>query len=125
MGKLKELGNKLMSTPVKKSWFVLSYLYLVLPALLYLLADLSNIQSMSKIFATLFHNYGIFCVNVIPSPANFTGLVGLCLAVWFVVAAMRKKDWVDVGICLAMIALNAAYFLLGWNYWLLQRLGGL
>ena len=56
------------------------------------------------------------------APFNGTGVVGLAALVYLVVWAVRRKDWLDLGITLALGAANAASFLLAWNYTILRLL---
>lgn len=118
MDDLKNLKDRLMNIKVTKSWQYLAYLYLALPGLLFLLGW----TTQSKIFGSLFHNYGLFGVNPIPNLSTFTGIVGLGLAIWFLVSALRRRDWLDLAISAVLVALNAAYFLFGVNYSLLGML---
>ncbi|MEG1687085.1 MAG: hypothetical protein RR022_00930 [Angelakisella sp.] len=113
----KERFDKLEHAEIHKSWLYLLYIYLVLPALLLLLAYLSQ----KKTFALLFHNYGLFVANPIPG-GSLSGWVGLILGIFFTANALRKKDWKDSALCLVLLAADAAYFLLGVNYMLLQLL---
>lgn len=45
-------------------------------------------------------------------------LIFLGLAVW----AIRRRDWVDLGVTLALGGVNALYFWMEWNYQLLRFL---
>lgn len=110
--------EKLMNVKVTKSWQYLTYLYLVLPGLLFLLGWITQ----SSVFGSIFHNYGLFAVSPIPNFSSFTGIIGLGIAIWFLVAALRRRDWVDLAVSSVLVALNAGYFLLGVNYMLLKML---
>lgn len=118
MNKLDKLKEKLLNSKISKSWQYLCYIYLLLPGLLFLLGWLTQ----SKTFGSLFHNYGLFAINPIPNLSALTGVVGLGLAVWFLVAALRRRDWLDFAVSATLVALNAAYFYFGVNYILLKML---
>lgn len=118
MNSINDLKEKFMNAKITKSWQYLAYIYLLLPALLFLLGWLTQ----SKVFGALFHNYGLFATNPIPNLSSFTGIIGLGIAIWFLVAALRRKDWGDFAISAVLIAFNAAYFILGLNYTLLSML---
>ena len=107
-----------------KSWQYLLYLYLLLPSVLFLLAFLLKNTSFGVSLAAMFHNYGLFVTNPIPNFAafNFTGVIGIGRALFFVGWAVKRKNWVDLVLSLALIALNFSYFFFGWNYQLARLL---
>lgn len=118
MSRLDNIKNRVLGIEINKSWVYLIYVYLLLPALLFLLAWALRSTGMGGTFGTLFHNYGLFIASPIPS-ASLTGIVGLLLGVFFTAKAVRKRDWLDTGICVVLILANAACYLLELNYKLL------
>ncbi len=122
MGKLDELKEKANGFELKKSWQYQLYITLVLPAALFLLAFLLRGNGLGVTLARIFHTYNLYVSCPIPSlaPFNGTGVVGLGLLVWLCFSAARRKDWPDLGITLALGAVNALYFWMEWNYLLLR-----
>lgn len=116
---IKSVGNKVLNAQINKSWLFLSYLYLLLPGLLFGLGVLFRTQTLGKTFASLFHNYGLFAISTIPNLGSFTGILGLGLAGWFLYAALRRRDWLDFGLSAVLVAANTLYFYFEVNYWLL------
>ena len=123
--KMRQAGDKLMSLQINKSWQYLAYLYLLLPGVLFALGYFLREQALGKTFAALFHNYGLFAVSTIPNLSNLTGLVGLGLAAWFLFAAVRRRDWLDLGLSAGLVGLNTLYFYFELNYRLLNLLPSL
>ena len=124
MGKLEELREKADRFEIRKSWQYLAYIVVVLPGVLFLLAYLLRSSGAGVMLARMFHTYNLYVSSPVPnlSPFNGTGVIGLVALVWLVVWAVRRRDWVDLGITLALGAVNAAYFLLEWNYTILRLL---
>lgn len=105
-----------------KSWQYLVYLYLLLHALLFALAYLLRNTDFGVMLAGLFHNYGLYVIQVIPSFSNFTGVIGAGIALFLLGWAVRRRDWLDLLISLGLVGLNFAYFYLEWNYRLVPLL---
>ncbi|MEG1943264.1 MAG: hypothetical protein RR049_05550, partial [Angelakisella sp.] len=105
MDSLNRLREKFLAVKITKSWHYLAYLYLVLPALLFAAAYLTRAGSLGKVLGTLFHNYGLFAVNPIPNFSSFTGIVGLGMAIWFLVSALRRRDMADFLLTALLVAL--------------------
>ena len=122
MGKLDEWKEKAGRFELKKSWQYQLYIILVLPAVLFLLAFLLRGNGLGVTLARIFHTYNLYVSCPLPhfSPFNGTGVVGLGLLLWLAFGAIRRKDWPDLGITLALGAVNALYFWQEWNYLLLR-----
>ena len=122
MGKLDQLWEKADRVEIKKSWQYQLYITVVLPALLFLLAWVLQGNGLGVTLARIFHTYNLYVSNPLPNldPFNGTGLVGLVLLLWLCFGAVRRKDWPDLGITLALGAANAVYFWQEWNYLLLR-----
>lgn len=116
MGKFDKVGEKFSEIKLDKSWHYLCYIYLLLPGVLFLLALLGKNQPFAKTLGLLFHNYGLFVTNTVPNLSTFTGVLGLGLALWFLLDTARRRDWTDMTISLVLVACNTVYFLMGWNY---------
>ena len=122
MGKLDELKEKAGRFELKKSWQYQLYITLILPAVLFLLAFLLRGNGLGVALARIFHTYNLYVSCPIPNlaPFNGTGVVGLGLLVWLSFGAVRRKDWPDLAVTLALGAVNALYFWQEWNYLLLR-----
>ena len=109
---------------IRKSWQYLLYITVVLPAVLFLLAYLLRDSAFGVSLGRIFHTYGLYVSSPIPNldPFNGTGVLGLVILVALAVWAVRRRDWADLGITLALGAANALYFAMGWNYALLPML---
>ena len=109
---------------IRKSWQYLLYITVVLPAVLFLLAYLLGDSAFGVSLGRIFHTYGLYVSSPIPNldPFNGTGVLGLVILVALAVWAVRRRDWADLGITLALGAANALYFAMGWNYALLPML---
>ena len=109
---------------IRKSWQYLLYITVVLPAVLFLLAYLLGDSAFGVSLGRIFHTYGLYVSSPIPNldPFNGTGVLGLVILVALAVWAVRRRDWADMGITLALGAANALYFAMGWNYALLPML---
>ena len=109
---------------IRKSWQYLLYITVVLPAVLFLLPYLLGDSAFGVSLGRIFHTYGLYVSSPIPNldPFNGTGVLGLVILVALAVWAVRRRDWADLGITLALGAANALYFAMGWNYALLPML---
>ena len=109
---------------IRKSWQYLLYITVVLPAVLFLLAYLLGDSAFGVSLGRIFHTYGLYVSSPIPNldPFNGTGVLGLVILAALAVWAVRRRDWADLGITLALGAANALYFAMGWNYALLPML---
>jgi len=122
MGKLGRFWEKSNQFEVRKSWQYQLYVALILPGLLFLLAWLLQRQALGVALARLYHTYNLYVASPIPNlaPFNGTGVLGLVILLGLCVWAVRRRDWADLGVTLALGAVNAVYFWLGWNYLLLR-----
>ena len=120
-GKAREKAGKF---EIRKSWQYLLYITVVLPAVLFLLAYLLGDSAFGVSLGRIFHTYGLYVSSPIPNldPFNGTGVLGLVILAALAVWAVRRRDWADLGITLALGAANALYFAMGWNYALLPML---
>lgn len=122
MGKLDEWKKKVNESEVQKSWQYMLYIAGILPGAIYLLAWLLRENISGLMLGRLFHTYSLYVSSPIPhiDPFNGTGVLGLVILVALVVWAIRRKDWPDLAITLALGAINAYYFWAEWNYMLLR-----
>lgn len=122
MGKLDELKEKINNSDIQKSWQYMLYIAGVLPGGIYLLAWLLRENISGVMLGRLFHTYNLYVSSPIPhlDPFNGVGVLGLVILVVLAVWAVRRKDWPDLAITLALGAANAAYFWMEWNYQLLR-----
>lgn len=122
MGKLEELKEKVNNSDIQKSWQYMLYIAGVLPGGIYLLAWLLRENGSGVMLGRLFHTYNLYVSSPLPNfdPFNGTGMLGLVILVVLVVWAVRRRDWLDLAITLALGAVNAYYFWAEWNYQLLQ-----
>ena len=107
---------------LKKMWQWLVYLYVVLPALLFLLGFLTRNMDMGILFARLVHSYCLYVVNPIPDVPSMTGIVGAVLALGVVFYTLYRRDFRDFGVSFALIALNFLYYFTQTNYLLIRYL---
>lgn len=124
MGNWNEMKEKAGNFEIRKSWQYLLYITVVLPVALFLLAFLLKSNSLGVSLGRIFHTYGLYVSNPIPnfSPFNGTGVLGLAILIFLAVWAVRRRDWTDLGITLALGAANALYFAMEWNYAILPLL---
>ena len=116
------MQKNLKDIKVTKSWQYLAYLYLALYGILFLLAFLLKNTGLGIVLASLFHNYGLYVIQVIPHFSNFTGVIGAGLVLFFLGWAVKRKDWPDLILSLVLVGLNFLYFFFQWNYLLVPLL---
>ena len=123
-GFLKKIKIKLSSFSLTKSWQYLVYIYIVLPGLIFLLAQIFKNISLGSTMSSLFHTYNLYAISTVPnfSPFNFTGIIGIVIAVYFIFHAVKSKDWKDLIISSVLVAANFLYFLFEVNYMLVPYL---
>ncbi len=107
-----EFKNKVSGAELSRSWQYLLYIYVVLPAVLFLFAWLLRGNSMGHALASLYHTYNIFVVCPIPNFQSFTGVLGLLLAIYFLIQPIWRKNWFDLAISGALVLLNFLFFYL-------------
>ena len=107
---------------LKKMWQWLAYLYVVLPAVLFLLGFLTRNLEMGVVFARLFHSYCMYIVNPIPDVPSLTGILGAVLALGTVFYTLYRRDFRDFGLSVGLIALNFAFYFTQTNYLLIPYL---
>lgn len=124
MGKFDALREKANRFELNRSWQYELYIAGVLPGLLFLLAWLLRGGGLGVTLARIFHTYNLYVSSPLPNlaPFNGTGVLGLVLFVGLAVWAVRRKDWLDLGLTLALGGINALYFWMEWNYLLLRFL---
>ena len=88
-----------------RGWLWLVYLDLVLPALLWVLANLLQ----SRTLALLFHNYGLYIISTAPVDhtgalffLTLTGVPGLLLHGYAVARGLIRRDRLDAALCLLL-----------------------
>ncbi|MCI5800668.1 MAG: hypothetical protein MR014_00490 [Oscillospiraceae bacterium] len=101
---------------LKKSWHWMLYIYLVLPGVLFFLAFLIGDSVSGRFFTQLFHSYNLYVLCPIPNFSKWIGIAGLLIPAVLVIQSIRRKDWLDLLICLGIEAAAAVYFFLEWNY---------
>ena len=104
---------------LKKMWQWLVYLYVILPAILFLLGFLTRNMEMGVVFARLFHSYCLYIVNPIPDVPSLTGIFGAVLALGMVFYTLYRRDFRDFGLSMALIVLNFAFYFTQTNYLLI------
>ena len=122
MGKLDELKKKINDSEIQKSWQYMLYIAGVLPGAIYLLAWLTRETVSGVMLGRLFHTYSLYVSSPIPhfSPFNGVGVLGLVILAALAVWAVRRRDWPDLALTLALGAVNGVYFWMEWNYLLLR-----
>jgi hypothetical protein len=114
--------EKLKNFELKKGWQWMLYMDILFPAILFLGALLLKSSSFGVTLAKWFHSYCLYLINPIPDFATFTGVVGLVYPFYFFWQAARKRDWLDLGLCVALTGLMALCFWQEWNYLLVKLL---
>ena len=122
MGKFDSLREKANRFELNRSWQYELYIAGVLPGLLFLLAWLLRGGGLGVTLARIFHTYNLYVSSPLPNlaPFNGTGVLGLAILAGLCIWAVRRRDWKDLGITLALGILNGAYFWMEWNYLLLR-----
>lgn len=122
MGKLEELKKKIDDSEIQKSWQYMLYIAGVLPGAIYLLAWLTRETVSGVMLGRLFHTYSLYVSSPIPhlSPFNGVGVLGLVILAALAVWAVRRRDWPDLALTLALGVANGVYFWMEWNYLLLR-----
>ena len=114
--------EKLKNFELKKGWQWMLYIDIVFPGILFIGALLLKKMAFGVTLAKWFHSYSLYLINPIPDLASFTGIVGLIYPFYFFYQAVKKRDWLDLGLCLGLTALMVLYFGMEWNYSLLKML---
>lgn len=109
---------KLTDVKFNKSWKLLVYFDVLLPAILYLLAMLAKIPQIS----ILFHSYLIFIINPIPDFQALTGILGLLFHVGIIGYTLIKRDYKDMAICIGIALFVTAFFWFELNYAIIKPL---
>lgn len=101
-----------------KGWKLLIYFDIILPALLFVIAFLTGIPSLSK----LFHSYELFIVSPIPNLASFIGIIGLIYHLGIILYTVIRRDFIDLLICIIITLAIATFFLFEINYLIIKPL---
>ncbi|MCX7773412.1 MAG: hypothetical protein N2376_09915 [Clostridia bacterium] len=109
---------KFRSFKFDKGWKLLVYCDLLLPAALFLLAWLSKLPPLSK----LFHAYMIYVISPIPNIGALAGLIGIVLHFGCIGYALSKKDVKDLAACLVISLVIVLFFIFGINYAMIKPL---
>lgn len=110
--------EKIKSFKFDKGWKLLAYFDFLLPALIFLLAFLTQ----APYIARLFHSYEMFIVNPVPNIKTLTGIVGLAYHTGIIGYTIKKRNYIDIAITVMMTLFIAAFFLFGINYIILRPL---
>lgn len=110
--------KKLMNFNFDKGWKLLIYFDFLLPALLFLLAWLTNAPFIAKIF----HSYEMFIVNPIPDFKALTGIIGLVYHIGIIGYTVKKRNYIDMTISVIMTLLITAFFIFEINYLIIRPL---
>lgn len=108
----------LKSFKFDKGWKLLIYFDIIVPALLYAIALITNIPALAK----LFHSYEMFIVNPIPNLITFTGLIGIVYHIGIMVYTIVKRNYWDMALCILLSLLITTFFYFEINYLILQPL---
>jgi len=101
-----------------KGWKILIYFDIVLPAILFILAFITDLPFLSKIF----HSYEIFISNPIPDFKSIIGIIGLIYHLGIIIYAVTKRDFTDLLLSAIISLAVAAYFWFGINYVIIRPL---
>lgn len=101
-----------------RGWKLLIYFDVLLPAFLFLLALLTQMPALAKIF----HSYEMFIVNPIPDFKSLTGIIGLAYHIGIIGYTVKKRNYIDMAISIILTLLIAVFFLFEINYMILKPL---
>lgn len=106
-----------------KGWKLLVYFDYVLPALIYLIAFLTQAPFIAK----LFHSYEMFIVDPVPSFRALTGIIGLIYHAGIIAFTVKKRNFKDTAVCVILTLITLAFFTfridgIEINYYILQPL---
>jgi hypothetical protein len=110
--------KKITDLKFDKGWKYLVYFDFLLPALIYLIAYLSQAPFAAKIF----HSYEMFIVNPIPNIKTLTGIIGLVYHTGILGYAIKKHHYADLAVSAVLALLTAAFFFFEINYLILKPL---
>lgn len=106
------------SFELTKMWQWLLYIDILLPALLFGLAYLTQSTGLARIY----HSYCLYIASPVPRFPSLTGVVGAVIGLGTVFRALYKKDIPDVVLCIVILAAVAVYYYTGTNYLLIRYL---
>ncbi len=101
-----------------KGWKLLIYFDVFIPALLFIIAFLTDIPSLAK----LFHSYELFIVNPIPNPTAYIGLIGFIYHLGIIIYSFIKRNFQDMLLCIIISLLITAFFWFEINYLIIKPL---
>ena len=101
-----------------KGWKLLIYFDIIVPAILYAIALLTDIPFLSG----LFHAYEIFIVSPIINFASYIGIVGFVYHLGIIIYAIKKRDLFDIIFCIIITIAIAAFFWFEINYLIIKPL---
>lgn len=110
--------EKIKNFKFDKGWKLLAYFDYLLPALIFLLALLTQAPFIARIF----HSYEMFIVNPVPNIKTFTGIIGLAYHAGIIGYTIKKRNYIDMAITVIMTLFLAAIFLFEINYIILRSL---
>jgi len=115
--------KKIRDFKFDKGWKLLIYFDYLLPALIYLIAFLTQAPFAAK----LFHSYEMFIVSPIPNFSALTGIIGLIYHIGIIGYTIKKRYIRDIAVSLLLTLLTVAMFTvridgIEINYFILQPL---
>lgn len=110
--------KKLRDFKFDRGWKYLVYFDFLLPALFFLIALLTQSPFMAKIF----HSYEMFIVNPIPDIKTLTGIIGFAYHLGIIGYAIKKRDYIDLGVSAVLTLLITAMFIFAINYVIVRPL---
>ncbi len=110
--------KKITDLKFDKGWKYLVYFDFLLPALIYLIAWLTQAPFAAKIF----HSYEMFIVNPIPDIKTMTGIIGFVYHLGIIGYTIKKRNYADLAVSFVLTLLTAAMFIFEINYLILKPL---
>jgi hypothetical protein len=101
-----------------RGWNILIYFDFVLPAVIYLLAWITQNIFLSR----LFHSYLIYLINLVPDFESLTGIIGIVFHISIIIYTIIKKRTYDTAVCAVISIIVAVFFWMEYNYAILKPL---
>ena len=113
---------KLMDFKFNKGWKILIYFDFLVPIVLFLFAFLFPISKIQSLFSILFHSYNLYIVKTIPAIPSLTGFIGLIYHIGIIGHTLKKRQYKDLLVCLAITLIITLIFLFELNYQFIKPL---